>query len=61
MNWQQGDAVAETPIHGYVLAKYGNGLTDSELLSHLICRALRANKKQMGRMNLFNNFDSAKD
>ncbi|VEB57704.1 Putative inner membrane protein [Salmonella enterica subsp. enterica] len=24
MNEQQGDAVAETPIHGYGLAKYGN-------------------------------------
>lgn len=40
MNEQQGDAVAETPIHGYVWLSMETA-RQLELLSHLICRALR--------------------
>ncbi|EAA8371344.1 FUSC family protein [Salmonella enterica] len=40
MNEQQGDTVAETPIHGYVWLSMETA-RQLELLSHLICRALR--------------------
>ncbi|ECM8655539.1 hypothetical protein YG90_20535 [Salmonella enterica subsp. enterica serovar Enteritidis] len=40
MNEQRGDAVAETPIHGYVWLSMETA-RQLELLSHLICRALR--------------------
>ncbi|EHS0416708.1 FUSC family protein [Salmonella enterica] len=40
MNEQQGDAVAETPIHGCVWLSMETA-RQLELLSHLICRALR--------------------
>ncbi|MEI9481898.1 FUSC family protein [Enterobacter cancerogenus] len=40
MNERQGDNVAETPIHGYVWLSMELA-RQLELLSHLICRALR--------------------
>jgi uncharacterized membrane protein YccC len=40
INEHQGDGVAETPIHGYVWLSMEMA-RQLELLSHLICRALR--------------------
>ena len=40
MNERQSDNVAETPIHGYVWLSMELA-RQLELLSHLICRALR--------------------